>query len=121
MLLLKRKPNDKSFMTKALRKAIMKRSALQNRYYRDRLPESLKAFKKQRNFTNRLLKKEKRKYFVNIDLKNYTDNRKFWCTVKPLFSNCNGGSQYNTLIEKGEIISDDENIANIFNKFFINS
>ena len=29
--------NDKSFMTKALRKAIMKRSALQNMYYRDRM------------------------------------------------------------------------------------
>ena len=54
--------NDKSFMTKALRRAIMKKPALQNRYCRGRLPESLRAFKKQRNFTNRLLKKEKRKY-----------------------------------------------------------
>ena len=67
----------------------MKRSALQNRYCRDRLPESPRGFKKQGNFTNRLLKKEKRKYFANINMKNYTE-KKFWYTVKPLFSNCNG-------------------------------
>ena len=42
--------NDNSFMTKALQKVITKRSALQNRYYMDRLPESLRAFKKQRKF-----------------------------------------------------------------------
>lgn len=113
--------NEKPFMTKALRKAIMRRSALQNRYYKDRLPESQNAFKKQRNYTNRLLKKEKKKYFANIDMKNYTDNKKFWHTVKPLFSNYNGGSQKITLIEKGEIISNDENIANTFNNFFIDS
>ena len=37
--------NEKPYMTKTLRKAIMRRSALQNRYYRDKLPESEKAFK----------------------------------------------------------------------------
>ena len=55
--------NEKPYMTKTLRKAIMRRSALQNRYYRDKLPESEKAFKKQRNFTNKLLKKGKKEIF----------------------------------------------------------
>ena len=54
--------NNKLYMSKTLRKAIM-RSALKNRYYRDRLPESEKAFKKQRNFTAKLLKKEKKILF----------------------------------------------------------
>ena len=60
-------------MIKTLRKAIM-------RYYQDRLPESEKAFKKQRNYTTKFMNKEKKKYFSSIDMKNYTDNKKQWLT-----------------------------------------
>ena len=91
-------------MTKTLRKAIMRRSALQNRFYRDGLQETEKAFKKQRNYTKRLLKKEKKRYFSNLNMNNYTDNKKFWNTVKPLFSNY-GGPQKITLIEDENIIT----------------
>ena len=51
-------------------------------------------------------------------MNNYTDNKKFWKTVKPLFSNCGGGSQKITLIEDGEIISNDQEVAETFNTFF---
>ena len=85
--------NDKPYMSKTLRKAIMRRSALQNKYYRDRSPETTKAYKKQRNYTNKLMKKEKKRYYANLNMKNYTDNKKIWNTVKPLFSNYNGGSK----------------------------
>ena len=108
-------------MTKHLKKAIMRRSALQNRFYKEKLPEFEKALKKQRHFTNRLLKKEKNKYFANIDMNNFTDNKKFWSTVKPLFSNYNGGSKKITLIENNEITSNDEEIAKTFNKNFVDS
>ena len=50
-------------------------------------------------------------------MNNYTDNKKFWNTVKPLFSNYGGGSQKIALID-GEIIF---LIAATFNNFFINS
>ena len=113
--------NEKPYMTKTLRKAIMRRSALQNRYYRDGKPESGEAFKKQRNYTNRLLKREKKKYFSNLNLKNITDNKKFWNTVKPLFSNYNGGSRKITLIEDDKIISNDDEVAKTFNQFFVDS
>ena len=89
--------NDKPFMTKALRKAIMRRSALKNKFYKTGSPDIGKAYKTQRNYTKRLLKREKKKYFHNLDTKNYTDNKKFWKTVKPLFSNSTGGSQKITL------------------------
>ena len=69
--------NDKPYMTKTLRKAIMRRSALQNRFYRNRSRETENAFKKQRNYTKRLLKKEKKRYFSNLNINNYTDNKKF--------------------------------------------
>ena len=93
--------NDKPFMTKTLRKAIMRRSALKNKYLKDKSEEKLKAFKKQKNYTRRLAKRERVKYFANLDLKSYTDNMKFWHTVKPMFSKPGSGVNKITLIESG--------------------
>ena len=52
-------------------------------------------------------------------MNNYTDNKKFWNTVKPLFSNFGGCSQKVTLVKDDKIISNDEEIAEIFNNFFV--
>ena len=54
-------------------------------------------------------------------MNNYTDNKKFWNTVKPLFSNYNGGAQNITLIDDDKIISKDEEVAKTLNNFFTNS
>ena len=113
--------NDKPYMTKILRKAIMRRSALQNRFFRDKLPETERAFKKQRNYTKKLLRKEKTKYFSGLNLKNYTDNKKFWNTVKPLLSNVDGGPKKITLILEDKVISNDEEVAESINQFFSES
>ena len=49
-------------MTKALRKAIMKRSELETKYFRLKANNTLKAYKKQ-NYCSRLYKKERKKFF----------------------------------------------------------
>ena len=67
--------------------------------HRDRLLESVEALTNQRNYTNIVLKKEKKKYFSNINTRNYTDNNKFWNTVQPLSSN------YKKLLSLGMITS----------------
>ena len=54
-------------------------------------------------------------------MKNFTDNKKFWNTVKPLFSNNSGGSRKITLVKDGKIMSNDKDIAETFNNFFKNS
>ena len=41
--------NEVPYMTKNLRKTISNRSRLENRYYRDKSIESLRAYKKQKN------------------------------------------------------------------------
>ena len=61
------------------------------------------------------------KYFANLDLNKYTDNIKFWNTVKPMFSSSSIGSKNITLVEKGEIVTDDKTIAETFNAFFIDA
>ena len=53
--------NHAPYMTKTLRKAIMRRSALENLYHQKKTPEHNKAYKKQKNFCSRLYKKERKK------------------------------------------------------------
>ena len=78
--------DSKPYVTKAMWKAIIKRSELATKYLARPNEENQKAFKNQRNFCNRLYKKEQRKYYDNLDLRKITGKRKFWNTVKPFLS-----------------------------------
>ena len=110
--------NHKPYMTKTLRKAIMRRSALESKHNRSRTTESKKAYRKQKNYTDKLMKKEKKRFFSTLDLNNFTDNKKFWNTVKPLFSEAGVGSRKITLVKDEKIISEDQEVAETFNQFF---
>ena len=113
--------NEVPYMTKALKKAIMNRSRFENRYYKSKSMEDKANFKRQRNYCIRLYKRERKKYYKNLDLKNVTDNKRFWATLKPFLTD--KGSKSNTicLIEEGEIISKDSEVADTLNLFFKNS
>ena len=114
------RPNYGPFMTKALRTAMMHRKKLHNRYIKSRTEENLKAFKKHRNFCVKLLRKTKSDYYTKIDLGELTDNRKFWKTVKLVFSNEVQINSSITLIEDDTMITEDLKIAEIFNHCFTN-
>ncbi len=110
--------NHAPYMNTALRKAIMKRTQLQNQYYKSKNIIDLKAFKKQRNYVSRLYKRHRKSFYNNIDVKNFTDNKKFWKNVNPLFSNKTKVQNKISLVEDEDIISDDTEIAQTFNDFF---
>ena len=105
------------FMTKALQKATMYRKKLRNRYIKSRTEENLKAFKKQRNSCVKLLRRTKSDYYRNLDHEDLTDDRKFWKTVKPVFSNEIKTNSAVTLIEDGKMITEG---LTIFNRYFTN-
>ena len=107
-------------MNKALYKAVMTRSRLRNKFIKNPNQYNSDAYKKYRNFCTGLFRKEKRLYYNNIDLKKITDNRKFWKTVKPLFSEKHFSNNKIILIEGDEIISDNQKIADTFNIYFAN-
>ena len=107
-------------MTKQLRKAIMKRSRLENKYYKSKCLEDKTSFKKQRNYCNRLYKKEKRKIHNNINLNEITD-KTFWKTVKPFLSNKGDVHKQITLIDGEKSISKDEDVANTLSNYFENA
>ena len=110
--------NQKPYMTKQLRKAIMRRSYLENKFYKYKTPADNRAYKKQKNYCNRLYKRERRKFYSNLNLNKITDNKMFWNTIKPLFSDKGGSRENIVLIEDDKIISDDLEVAQKFNDFF---
>ena len=49
--------NQAPYMTKALRKAIMRTSELETKYFKLKANDTLKAYKKQKNYSSRLYRK----------------------------------------------------------------
>ena len=55
-----------------------------------------------------------------MDEKSITDNKKFWTTVTPFLSDKTPFNANITLIDDGEIISSDNEIADVLNTFCTN-
>ena len=107
-------------MTKILRKAIMKRSELETKFYRTKNPLDQAAYKKQRNFVSRLYKRERKKFYIKLDIRKLTDNKTFWNTVNPLFSDKSSSNQITNIVVNDKIITEDVEIALHMNDYFAN-
>ena len=113
--------NPAPYMTRELRKAIMRRSELETKYHKHRDIQSLRQYKKQKNFRSKLYKKERKKYYSRSNIDDIIDSKKIWKTVKPLISDkCNVSNKIN-LMENDNIVSDDYEIAETFKIFFENA
>ena len=110
--------NEKPYVTKEMRRAIMLRSQLQNRKFKYGSEENIKACKKQENYCNRLYKRERRNHYNKLNVKDITDNNKFWAVMQPLFSDKGGIKDRIALVENNEIISESGQVAEIFNDYF---
>ena len=104
-------------MTKNLRKEIMKQSRIRNKYLKSKSLADRKNYNIQRNFCKELPKK---KYFNNLNTKKITDNKTFWRTVVPTFSNKNSKSDKIILNEEGKTISDEKELCRTFSTYFAN-
>ena len=108
--------NNNRYMTKQLHKAIVRRSRLKNISNKTRSAENWDNYKKQRNFCVDLLRKIKRSYFEQINIKDIIDNKKFWKTIKPFFSNEGLNSNKLMLIENDKLISEEPLLARTMNE-----
>ena len=113
--------NNAPFMSKTLSKAFMTRARLKNKYYKNSTLENKLAYTKQKNFCTNLLKREKKKYYSDLDTKIFDSNKKFWQRVKPLFSEKTMLKQSIRLKENGKMISDKKEVAEILNNHFMDS
>ena len=91
--------NHLPFMKKTLSKTIMHRTRFRNKYLRNKTDKNKKKYTKQRNYCVSLLRKSKRQYCRSRDVKNITDNKTFWKTVKPFLSDKLTSTQKITLID----------------------
>ena len=111
--------NNAPFMNRTLSKAFMHRSKLKNRYHKFPTEANKNSYKKYRNVCVNHLKKEKRTYNSNLDLKVIEDNKKFWQNVKPLFSGKSKSQTNITIVDNEKVVIVKEEIAEILNNYFI--
>ena len=125
--------NQVPFINKNINKEIMKRSRLRNKFLNTKSDIDRKAYNKQRNLCASLIRSEKKNFCSNINTSDITDNKTFWKTVKPFYTDKIKTKSKITLIEKNivsqegqekivseKIITEDQAVAEVFNKFFIN-
>ena len=98
----------------------MDRSRFKNKYLKSNTSENKRNYKKIRNYCVNLLRRSKKRYYNNLNTKDIMDNKRFWKTIKPLFTEKAKHTQNITLIEKNVLITEKENGAEKFNSFFIN-
>ena len=111
--------NNAPFMNRTLSKAFMHRSKLKNKYHKSPTVANKKSYTKHRNFCVSLLKKERKKYYNNLDLKVIEDNKKFWQNVKPLFSGKSKSKTNITIVDNENVVTEKGEVAEILNNYFI--
>ena len=112
--------NQMPLMTKQLSKEIIKRSRLRNNFLRNRTEENKIICNSQRNYCVSLLRKSKRGYYENLNIKNVTDDKLFWISVKPLLSGKSRIRDRINISEKGKILKNESEFAESLNSFFSN-
>ena len=66
------------------------------------------------------MRKTKKAYFERLNIKEIGDNKTFWKTVRPYFSDKDNKSSKITLVENNLVIANEKRVAELINKYFIN-
>jgi len=108
--------NHKPYVTKVLRKAIIKKNQLAKKRFDN--TESEKQFKKQKNFVDREIKRAKKDFFNSLDVRHIQDNKNFWKLFGENLSDKVKGKQKISLVKENHILSDDTSVAEEFSTYF---
>ena len=95
-------------------------SKLKNIYNKCRTEDKWANYKKQRIFLLNLLRKAKAEYFQKLNVKDLSDERKFWKIMKLFFSNKGLNSNKLTLKENKLLITEEKEWTTVTNTFFVN-
>ena len=68
----------------------------------------------------KLLRKTKKEFYNNLNVKYITENKLFWNTVKPSFADKTLKDERITLVENNKVVSDESKLVEIFSKYFGN-
>ena len=95
--------NQAPFINKNINKGIMKRPRLRNKFLYTKSDNDRKVCIKQRNLFVSLIRSEKKNFLSNINTSDITDNKTFWKTVKPFFTDKIKTKSKITLINKKKL------------------
>ena len=68
----------------------------------------------------KLLRKTKKEFYNNLNVKYITENKLFWKTVKPSFTDKTLKDERITLVQNNKVVSDESELLKIFSKYFGN-
>ena len=88
-----------SFINNALSRAHVNKTGIRNWYLKKRSEQNRLSYVKQRSYCVSLLRKTIKDYNTNLNVKHIVDNKQFWRTVKPLFSDKTKSNEKITLVE----------------------
>ena len=109
---------NKKKRTKEVQKSIVTRSRLRDKFLKTKSHQCKQVYNKQRNLCVTMVRKAKKNYFNNLNVRNITDIKQFWKTVKPFFSSKVGDNERITLIEGDKVVSEDREVAETYNSHF---
>ena len=98
----------------------MTRTRLLNKLRKFNCPENQLACKRQRNYSVKLLKRSRKDFYNNLNVKKVTDNKHFWRNIKPSFTDKILNDEKITLVEDGKVITAEMDLAKIFKDHFEN-
>ena len=113
--------NTKPHMNRTLRRALLKRSTLKRIAGKAELEDDIRKYKDQRSLVVKFNIQSKKYHFTIVQSERIDNDKEFWKTVIPLFSNKNPMSEKIILIEDGKILLKDEEVAECFNEYFCNN
>ena len=73
---------------------------------------------KERNLCVKLLRKSKKVFYNNLNVKRITDNRKFWQTIKPNFTDKILKDERITLADGEKVITEEKDLVKKFKDNF---
>lgn len=93
---------------------------LHNKYQKFRTTSCWQEYRKQRNLVTKCKRKSINQYFTERCLGG-PKSKDFWPTIKPFLTNKGNNTSKDTILsENDHIITDQQDICDIFNNFFVN-
>ena len=105
-------------MSKQLRKTILTRTRLLNKYKKDNSAGNFFAYKRQINFCVKLIRKSKKNFYNNLNVKRITYNKKIWQTIKPNCTDKTHKDERITLVEGDKVITEEKDVVKVFKDHF---
>ena len=68
----------------------------------------------------KLLRKTKKEFHNNLNVKHIAENKLFWKTLKPSYTDKTLKDERITIVQNNKVVSDESELVEIFSKYFGN-